>query len=98
MQGTRVVAFYLDANQSGKDDDVLGNNYYDVTKLQIYFSQSKTVEAPNGGEKLPLPTPLRQRRGQTHFACSTEMELQTGTSRSMFQLPNLNTFKDHTTC
>lgn len=52
--GTRVVAFYLDANQSGKDDDVLGNNYYDVTKLQIYFSQSKTVEAPNGGTKATL--------------------------------------------
>ena len=44
MHSTRVVAFYLDANQSGKDDDVLGNNYYDVTKLQIYFSQSKTVD------------------------------------------------------
>ena len=41
---TRVVAFYLDANQSGKDDGVLGNNYYDVTKLQICYSHSETVD------------------------------------------------------
>jgi len=47
---TRVVAFYLDANQSGKDDGVLGNNYYDVTKLQIWYSDSETVTSPNGGE------------------------------------------------
>ena len=46
---TRVVAFYLDANQSGKDDGVLGNNYYDVTKLQIWYSDSETV-TPNVGD------------------------------------------------
>ena len=51
MQGTRVVAFYLDANQSGKDDDVLGNNYYDVTKLQIGTSHSETVTSPNVGDE-----------------------------------------------
>ena len=45
-----VVAFYLDANQSGKDDGILGNNYYDVTKLQIWYSDSETVTSPNGGE------------------------------------------------
>ena len=27
---TSSGSFYLDANQSGKDDVVLGNNYYDV--------------------------------------------------------------------
>lgn len=48
--GTRVVAFYLDANQSGKDDGVLGNNYYDVTKLQIWYSDSETVTSPDGGD------------------------------------------------
>ena len=47
---TRVVAFYLDANQSGKDDGVLGNNYYDVTKLQIWYSDSETVTSPNVGD------------------------------------------------
>ncbi len=45
----QVVAFYLDANQSGKDNGELGNNYYDVSKLQIWFSQSETVTAPGGG-------------------------------------------------
>jgi hypothetical protein len=45
----QVVAFYLDANQSGKDNGELGNNYYDVSKLQIWFSQSETVSAPGGG-------------------------------------------------
>ncbi len=51
---TRVVAFYLDANQSGKDDGVLGNNYYDVTKLQIWYSDSETVTSPNGRRKCTL--------------------------------------------
>ena len=48
---TRVVAFYLDANQSGKDDGVLGNNYYDVTKLQIWYSDSETVDGSQWSAK-----------------------------------------------
>ena len=39
----QYVAFYLDDNQSGKDDGTPGNNYYDVCKLEIYTSANSQV-------------------------------------------------------
>lgn len=49
-EGTSYIGFYLDANQSGTDDGALGNNYYDVNKLEIYTSANATVNAyDNGG-------------------------------------------------
>lgn len=44
-EGTSYIAFYLDVNQTGNDDGVLGNNYYDVNKLEIYTSANTTVSA-----------------------------------------------------
>ena len=94
--GTRVVAFYLDANQSGKDDDVLGNNYYDVTKLQIYFSQSKTVEAPNGGTKATLAYSFTATEG------ANALRLFYGNGAANWDIAlyvpatQFETFKDHT--
>lgn len=41
------VAFYLEANQKGTDDDTPGNNYYDITKLQIQTSSSPTISSYN---------------------------------------------------
>jgi len=94
--GTRVVAFYLDANQSGKDDGVLGNNYYDVTKLQIYFSQSKTVEAPNGGTKATLAYSFTATEG------ANALRLFYGNGAANWDIAlyvpatQFETFKDHT--
>lgn len=48
-EGTSYIGFYLDANQSGTDDGVLGNNYYDVNKLEIYTSANATVNAYDSG-------------------------------------------------
>ena len=39
----QYVAFYLDDNQSGKNDGTPGNNYYDVSKLEIYTSANSQV-------------------------------------------------------
>lgn len=46
-EGESYVAFYLEANQKGKDDGTPGNNYYDVTKLQIQTSSSATITSYN---------------------------------------------------
>jgi len=45
--GNNYVAFYLEANQKGKDDGTPGNNYYDITKLQIQTSSSPTIASYN---------------------------------------------------
>ena len=45
--GNNYVAFYLEANQKGTDDGTPGNNYYDITKLQIQTSSSSTITSYN---------------------------------------------------
>lgn len=46
-EGESYVAFYLEANQKGTDDGTPGNNYYDITKLQIQTSSSPTIASYN---------------------------------------------------
>ena len=51
--GHNYVAFYLEANQKGTDDGALGNNYYDITKLQIRTSGNSLITSYNPEDYKP---------------------------------------------